>query len=191
MYQYYSDNPQVKSFMDRNIMHLLSQPGDNTHISLCSITIPNSNNNQDGIQLKETYNPSIFPTKAGVYLIQENRPPPGGGGNQYIGSATNFQTRIGNHYASIRHVGENMNSAKLHNIISIKGPSNFTWFLVTEQPDYYKDITREYPELRSDNNLFYVMQSFTQYAVRSLEQAIITEIKPTINSVEQVTFTTT
>lgn len=134
--------------------------------------------------MKETCNANLFPDTSGVYIIQNVDD----ANQQYVGSATDFSTRMGNHYSSVRNALSESGGSKLHVFINQSGITNFQWHMVKEVPNYFMDFIKLHPESTDNKTVFHILQAFTQYEARSIEQAVISAIEPQLNTNFDVTF---
>ncbi len=126
--------------------------------------------------------------KAGVYVFINNQIK-----DFYIGSNTRFITRIKNHYSQIKKAvikKEDKNLSKFYKeVIKFGGNlGNFSWRPLHISNNYYLDFIYKHKELSNDTQIFRVLDSFTKFEVRLLEQALISFLKPQYNNKIEVDF---
>lgn len=130
----------------------------------------------------------MFSSDSGVYVVQSHNSE-----DLYIGSATNFSTRFSNHYSSLRDSTKlNVNPSKFYVALRELCPTNFSWAPIIVTPNYQQEfilINKELNDLVKDKKLFHVLLHFTQYEARSIEQAILSAIEPSLNTNLVVSFT--
>lgn len=188
MYESYSSNPIVKSFLDAKVNHLLNAPEGDTGISYSSLTKDSILTNFATKSLTKNYKPSLFTSNSGVYVIQSHNTT-----DLYVGSATDFSRRFSNHYSSLREINQlNGNSSLIYTTLSSMGPTNFSWSPVALTPNYHKEfvlLNQNSTELIKDIRLYNVLLHFTQYEARATEQAILSATGPSLNTESEVSLT--
>lgn len=107
----------------------------------------------------------------------------------YVGSATNFMTRWSNHYS---YVNKPHINSLFHQSLFINKPGNFNWTPVIQLPNYLTEFILENPGVLSPTDFkdFHILRTFTQFEVRSYELAVLRAVKPNLNSLMNVNFTT-
>lgn len=188
MYDYYSSNPTVKAFLDAKVKHLLNAPIGDTGIPYSFLSKDSILTNPATNSLTEGFKPSLFTSDSGVYIIQSHNTK-----DFYVGSATDFSRRFSNHYSSLREISLlNGNPSLIYAALRDMGLTNFSWSPIVITRNYHKEfvlINKESTELIKDNHLYNVLLHFTQYEARSIEQAILSALEPTLNAETEVSLT--
>jgi hypothetical protein len=178
---HYDVDHALTQFLRTRAGHLLSAPTGNTGIPFSYF---NSDNLQAlGMDLESTFVPSQFSRDSGVYyFISDNSK------HSYCGSATDFTSRMGNHYDSILNNPVTNQQVVMANL----GIDRFKFLEVAKTPNYHLEFILQHPDvMNSDLNVMTrILQLFTQYEARALEQAIIHATQPNLNGPQDVLFTT-
>lgn len=178
-------NPKLHEFLLANCSHLLEKPEDFTNIPYSLFTESGFFCDNGTIKLNEKFTPDQYTDSAGVYVfglkdLTENIV------HFYVGSCTNLVRRILSHY---RIFDNGDSQSKLYTMVQSQGGfSKLSFNVPYKTTNYYSKFLQNNPNTSVSFSVFQILQTFTQYEVRMYEQAIISSIKPSLNTVHDVLF---
>jgi len=185
MYNHFDEDSAVKVFLKINCAHLLKAPTGDTGVCKNYFDLSNWNITNKS-QLPTKASNSLFkslPSKTGVYTIFSIPSK-----NFYIGSTTDLEARIFNHYSDAK--SNNLISRPLYSEVhKVGGFNNFLWSPTVSTTNYFQKFILNNLEYTNDYKVFQVLQRFTQYEVRIYEQALKSFVKPLLNGQGNITFT--
>lgn len=180
--------PIFKGYLENNIQHLLySKNSEYTDIPIDCILNSSSYMNLSPNYKRQNFRPSSNKQQiAGIYAIRyqvsnfKNK-------YMYVGSATNISTRFYNHYHRVK---KNDTSLLYSTITGKGGFEHFQYSIIKSTCNYaYDFIIKHKDEKVITPTEFKILLAFTQYEVRSIEQAILRYIKPGLNSNNTISIT--
>ena len=182
MFDHFPVDHPLNKFISGNLNHTFVEPTGHTSILYSDVMADALNSKTSTFTLNSTFTPSQFTNSSGVYIVYNPD-----GSESYVGSATDFCKRWANHYNGMYKDTQ----LKVHKYMLENGPTSLNWSCVIETPDYLKQFYKEYGTSVSaqDYQVQHVLRTFTQYVARSYEQAIISAIEPSLNSNQEVIFT--
>nr|QNH82630.1 GIY-YIG endonuclease [Dioszegia changbaiensis] len=159
---------KFKQYLTDNCAHLLEPLQGSTGIPISKANVDNLSGHIDTIQLEHQYRGSLFSHlkgKAGLYVFFDAE-------DVYqCGSNVEFRTRLYSHYRT------NGAVIPFYKVVNEKGGfGNFKYHPLLITTNYHLDYSHNYGSLTKEQ--LYILQSFTQQEVRSLEQAYSTYANP-------------
>lgn len=108
-------------------------------------------------------------------------------GDYYVGSAVCLNTRYKAHKVNSSRP-ERGGSNSLYLSVRKHGWHNFTWRPLIITNNYINNFTKENPEHELSLESLFILRSFTQFEARLMEQILLTEYRPKLNSSYTVIF---
>jgi NUMOD1 domain len=187
MYNHFEQGSPVKSFIDSNCIYLTKPPVGDTGITKTYFDISDWTINNK-LKMPVTMGNELTNSlqgKTGVYTLHSMP-----SGKFAIGSTTDFDVRFTNHYSDC--LNPKLYSRLLYvEVNKVGGWDQFLWEPTVYTPNYYLDFIKYNLDYTSDNKVFRVLQTFTQYHARIYEQALQAYYQPELNGPGDITFTTT
>lgn len=175
----------MNSYLNDHCLHLLESPTGDTGISpsyfeSCNWT-PSLKSQLTGNFSRKVL--GSFSNQTGTYAIYSIP------SDEFcIGSTTNLSTRFANHYSDSRDLS--LAGRPLYaEVLSVGGFDKFLLDLVVSTPDHFVDFVSGNLDYAGDTNLWRALLLFTQYEARIYEQAVQEWLKPSLNGLGDVTFT--
>lgn len=187
MYNYFPDTNTLKLFLKDNCNQHLKEPEGDTGYSEDHFNPKAFVSNPNVISLPLAFNLKLIneiKNKAGVYTMYAPKT-----NKFYVESNTKFGARLSTHYQAAK--GNHIDPLSLKistEAHRLGGFNNFIWEATHISSNYYVDFVNKNPQYSNDVLVFRVLDSFTKYSVRILEQAIISFIKPKLNRKQDVSF---
>lgn len=185
MYNSLEKGSVLKEYLDNNCLHLIDSLKGDTGILCNTFDVNNWKEKKVmPITFQKTHFLKDLLGKTGVYAILSIPT-----NIFYIGSAIDFGTRLNNHYSDSKNPA--LSKRPLYSQVkNLGGWNNFIWEPVVCTKNYYRDFITSHMQYASDYKTFRILQTFTQYEVRVIEQSLQYYLSSSLlNGPGDVTFT--
>lgn len=184
IFNHYSNNSIYHSFLSDNCYHLINAPTGNTGVLKSSLLLENLQLNNESFKLPSNYIAKLFPNGTGVYAVTSLDP---NDYDQYIGSALDFKIRWIRHYDKI---SDSANTVRPFHSVIMENNINmeYLWTPVVKTVNYLELFIENYPDEKFSVDFEQALKTFSQYEIRLIEQSIIYDIKPSLNSSDLVKY---
>jgi intracellular sulfur oxidation DsrE/DsrF family protein len=184
MMEHESSSSILFKYLEANCSHMLVEPVGDTGIPMSAFDSSTFISDPLTRNLSNTFSKELFTDvkgNAGTYAFYSKELD-----DYYVGACVDFPSRLQLHYQVSR--SDSVDRVLYNAIKALGGFEELLWKPVTVSPNYYLEFVQDNPQFSSDGNAFRILQSFTQYETRLVEQAVKSYLNPGLNGQGDISF---
>lgn len=184
MAEYQSNDSLLFKYLESNCSHLRVAPVGDTGIPVSTFDPSSFVSDPLTRNLLQSYSKEILSDvkgSAGTYAFYSKELD-----DYYIGACVDFPSRLLLHYQVSR--SDNVDRILYNAIKDLGGFEGLLWKPITITPNHYLEFVKENPQFSNNSQVFRILQSFTQYETRLVEQALKSYLNPALNGQGDISF---
>lgn len=174
-------------YIENNCTHLLSPLGTHSNPLMTDVLSTAVPQGHSFINTKLSKLVNIHMNKGGVYLFYDPTVPntPSPECTKYVGMANLFANRLRSHMHNYKHPELPVGQMKLYNIMRNNPNLDLHWQPIYSITPYTLDYAVQVGNMEKTTE--YILQAFSSYQMRAIEQSVITYCLPNANAQQLVT----